>query len=202
MNPGSNFRVELCFGWTFSETGKCFYLHLSIISSLMVSKFWNSFRFNLRIFWRAQVDVFASDILIYSFKIVPKPQTLRAEIGNDKRPEVAALKLKILDLIRFLRCRCWSLSILMPNPVMLDVLIAMSGEEWSGPEQMLGRNQTDHWSQLPCPLSWYRHTGGGGGPSDQLGTCHTGNINATVPSVTQQQSHCSKYKHTDSHLAG
>ena len=32
----------------------------------------------------------------------------------------------------------------MPNPVMLDVLIAMSEEEWSGPEQMLGRNQTDH----------------------------------------------------------
>ena len=33
--------------------------------------------------------------------------------------------------------------------------------------------------------------------SDQLGTRHTGNINAPVPSVTQQ-SQCSKYKHTDS----
>ena len=44
------------------------------------------------------------------------------------------------------------------------------------------------WSQLPCPLSWYRHTGGGGGPSDQLGTCETGNINAPVPSVTQLSS--------------
>ena len=34
--------------------------------------------------------------------------------------------------------------VLVPNPVMLGVLMAMSEEEWSGPEQMLERNQTDH----------------------------------------------------------
>lgn len=66
---------------------------------------------------------------------------------------------------------------------------ADAGEElnWEGEVQI-----TATVSFIVVSSSWGRL-------SDQLGTRHTGNINAPVPSVTQQ-SQCSKYKHTDSQL--
>ena len=75
-------------------------------------------------------------------------------------------------------------------------------DRWSLVRTRADAGQESDWDGevwITATVSFIVVSSSRGGLSDQLGTRDTGNINAPVPSVTQQ-SHCSKYKHTDSQL--